>query len=400
MAEIPERIGPYRVLSKIGEGGMGVVYKAEDQRLERVVALKVIREFEGDASRKRRFWQEARAAAQVAHPNACRIYDIAEEQDRLVLVMEFIEGESLARRLKRGSLPAQEAGQIALALLSALEAFHKIGIVHRDLKPGNVVLSNGGTKLLDFGIAKHVPLNSNEETVATLGDATAPGIFLGTPRYASPEQFCGKPVDARSDLFSMGAILFEMLTGQPAFQGESFGEIAHAVLHGSPPALSGSPAIAAMGRTVHRALARDPQGRYSSAEAMAEELRATLLMDGIETKARAHTLRRIIVLPFRMLRPSEEIQFLAYSLPEAITVSLAGLENLVVRSSIVAAQYSGDAPDLQKIAREAEVDVVLTGAAQCRHATADYDAARGGAKRNAALVALLAGNDSRTTGTS
>jgi serine/threonine protein kinase/tetratricopeptide (TPR) repeat protein len=362
MAEIPERIGPYRVLSKIGEGGMGVVYKAEDQRLERVVALKVIREFEGDASRKRRFWQEARAAAQVAHPNACRIYDIAEEQDRLVLVMEFIEGESLARRLKRGSLPAQEAGQIALALLSALEAFHKIGIVHRDLKPGNVVLSNGGTKLLDFGIAKHVPLNSNEETVATLGDATAPGIFLGTPRYASPEQFCGKPVDARSDLFSMGAILFEMLTGQPAFQGESFGEIAHAVLHGSPPALSGSPAIAAMGRTVHRALARDPQGRYSSAEAMAEELRATLLMDGIETKARAHALRRIIVLPFRMLRPSEEIQFLAYSLPEAITVSLAGLENLVVRSSIVAAQYSGDAPDLQKIAREAEVDVVLTGA--------------------------------------
>jgi len=105
----------------------------------------------------------------------------------------------------------------------------------------------------------------------------------------------------------MGAILFEMLTGQPAFQGESFGEIAHAVLHGSPPALSGSPAIAAMGRTVHRALARDPQGRYSSAEAMAEELRATLLMDGIETKARAHALRRIIVLPFRMLRPSEEI---------------------------------------------------------------------------------------------
>jgi len=361
MPEIPERIGHYRVLSKVGEGGMGVVYKAEDQRLERVVALKVIREFDGDSSRRNRFWQEARTAAQVAHPNACRIYDIAEEQDRLVLVMEFIEGESLARRLERGSLPAQEAGQIALALLSAVEAFHKIGIIHRDLKPSNIVLSNGGTKLLDFGIAKHVS-NMNQETVATLGDATAPGIFLGTPRYASPEQFCGKPVDARSDLFSAGAILFEMLAGQPAFQGESFGEIAHAVLHVSPPALSGSPAIAAMGRIVHRALARDPQERYPNAEAMAEELRATLQMDGIETKARAHALRRLIVLPFRLLRPSEEIQFLVYSLPEAITVSLAGLENLVVRSSIVAAQYSGDAPDLQKIAKEAEVDVVLTGA--------------------------------------
>src|SRR6267142_214968 len=362
MLEIPESIGPYRVLSKVGEGGMGVVYKAEDQRLGRVVALKVIREFDGDSSRRSRFWQEARAAAQVSHPNACRIYDIAEEQDRLVLVMEFIEGETLAQRLERGSLPAQEAGQIALALLSALEAFHKVGIVHRDLKPGNIVLSNGGTKLLDFGIAKHVPVNAAEETVTTLRDGTLPGVFLGTPRYASPEQFRGRPVDARSDLFSMGAILFEMLTGQPPFPGESFGEIAHAVLHVSPPALSGSPAIAAMGRIVHRALAREPQDRYPTAEAMAQEVRATLLMDGIETKAHARALRRLIVLPFRVLRPSAEIQFLAYSLPEAITVSLAGLENLVVRSSIVAAQYSGDAPDLQKIAREAEVDVVLTGA--------------------------------------
>jgi len=362
MAEMPERIGPYRVLSVVGEGGMGVVYKAEDQRLERVVALKVIREFEGDSSRRSRFWQEARAAAQVAHPNACRIYDIAEVQDRLVLVMEFIEGESLARRLERGSLPAREAGQIALALLSALEAFHRIGIVHRDLKPSNIVLSNGGTKLLDFGIAKHIRSNANEETIATLGDATAPGIFLGTPKYASPEQFRGRPVDARSDLFSLGVVFFEMLAGKPPFSGETFGEVAHAVLEGSPPALSGSPAIAAMGRIVHRALSREPQDRYASAEAMAAELRATLQMDGIETNARAQPLRRIIVLPFRMLRPSEDIQFLAYSLPEAITVSLAGLENLVVRSSVAASRYSTEAPDLRKIAKEAEVDVVLTGA--------------------------------------
>src|SRR5258708_2065415 len=190
--------------------------------------------------------------------------------------MEFIEGESLARRIERGSLPAQEAGQIALALLSALEAFHKIGIVHRDLKPSNIVLSNGGTKLLDFGIAKHVSLNTAEETAATLVDATTPGMFLGTPRYASPEQFDGRAVDTRSDLFSMGVILFEMLTGQPAFPGETFGEISHAVLHGSPPALSGSPAIAAMGRIVHRAISREPRDRYASAEAMAAELRATL----------------------------------------------------------------------------------------------------------------------------
>jgi tetratricopeptide (TPR) repeat protein len=124
MPELPESIGPYRILAKIGEGGMGVVYKAQDQRLKRIVALKVIREFDSDATRRQRFWQEARTAAQVAHPNACRIYDIAEEQDRLVLVMEFIEGESLAERIRRGPLPAQEAAQIVLAILSALEAFH------------------------------------------------------------------------------------------------------------------------------------------------------------------------------------------------------------------------------------------------------------------------------------
>src|SRR6266852_612739 len=342
MTETPERIGPYRILSKVGEGGMGVVYEAEDSRLQRVVALKVIRELDADASVQKRFWQEARAAAQVSHPNACRIYDITEEQARLVLVMEFIEGESLARRIQRGPLPAQEAAQIVLAVLSALEAFHKIGIVHRDLKPENIVLSDCGTKLLDFGIAKHVAAGSGQETLMTCSDQTTPGMFLGTPRYASPEQFRGQTVDARSDLFSMGAIFFEMLTGQPPFSGNSFGEMAHAVLQGAPPALSGSPAIAAMGRIVHRALAREPHDRYPNAETMAAELRATLLLDGIETKARAQALRRLMVLPFRVLRPNADTEFLAYSLPEAITVSLAGLENLLVCSSVVPSRYSPD----------------------------------------------------------
>jgi serine/threonine protein kinase len=362
MAEIPDCIGPYRILSKIGEGGMGVVYKAQDQRLERIVALKVIREFGSDSSRRQRFWQEARAAAQVSHPNACRLYDIAEDQGALVLVMEFLEGQSLSQRIAQGPLTPREAAQTVLGILSALEAFHKIGIVHRDLKPANVFLSAHGTKLLDFGIAKHVQLNPVDETVATLADVTQPGVFLGTPRYASPEQFRGQPVDTRSDLFSIGAILFEMLTGNPAFAGTTFAEVAHSVLYASPPALTGSPAIASMGRIVHTALARAPQDRYQTAERMAEDLRATLLMEGIETKARALALRRLIVLPFRLLRHSEEIEFLAYSLPEAITISLAGLENLIVRSPLVATQYSPEAPDLQKISKETEVDVILTGA--------------------------------------
>jgi serine/threonine protein kinase/tetratricopeptide (TPR) repeat protein len=360
--DIPERIGPYRILAKVGEGGMGVVYKAEDSRLGRVVALKVIRELKADAGQQKRFWKEARAAAQVAHPNACRIYDVSEEQARLVLVMEFIEGESLAERIQQGPLPAQEAAHIVLSVLSALGAFHKAGIVHRDLKPGNIVLASSGAKLLDFGIAKDIASRSARETLLTCDDQTSEGMFLGTPRYASPEQFRGHTVDARSDLFSMGAIFFEMLTGQPPFSGNSFGEIAHAVLQCSPPALSGSPAIVAMGRIVHRALAREPQERYANAETMAADLRGTLLLEGIETKARAQALRRLMVLPFRVLRPNADTEFLAYSLPEAITVSLAGLENLLVRSSVVAARYSAEAVDLQQIAKEAEVDVVLTGA--------------------------------------
>jgi serine/threonine protein kinase/tetratricopeptide (TPR) repeat protein len=341
---------------------MGVVLKAQDQRLDRTVALKLIRSRADDPARRQRFWQEARAAAQVAHPNACRLYDITEESGELVLVMEFVEGESLAQRLRQGSVPAREAAQIALEVLSALQAFHKLGIVHRDLKPANILLSPHGAKLLDFGIVKHVLIPESDETAATLSDTTVQGVFLGTPRYASPEQFNGRAVDVRSDIFSLGAILFEMLTGKFAFSGETFAELAHSVLHVTPPALTGSPAITAIGRIVHSALSRAPHERYLSAEKMAEDIRKALLAEGIDTVARAQTLRRMIVLPFRMVRRSDELEFLTYSLPESITVSLSGLENLVVRSSIIAARYAQDVPDFQKIASEAEVDVILTGA--------------------------------------
>ena len=362
MSEFPESIGPYRVLSKVGEGAMGIVLKAQDKRLNRMVALKIIREFQSDPGRRRRLLQEARAAAQVCHPNACQLYDLGEENDTLFLVMEFIEGESLADRIRRGPLPPQEASQIVLGMLSALEAFHRAGIIHRDLKPSNVLLSSQGAKLLDFGIAKQHGTRPADAAATLTADATMPGMFLGTPRYASPEQLKGQAVDARSDLFSVGAIFFEMLTGTPPFSGESFAEIAHSVLHVSPPALTGSPAVFALGRIVQSALARDPQERYFSAEAMAGKIREALAMDGVESRVRARPVQRLMVLPFRILRPSEEVQFLSFSLPEAITVSLTGLNDLVVRSSIVAAQYGSDSPDLKRIAKEAEVDVVLTGA--------------------------------------
>src|SRR5215471_7754347 len=355
-------LGPYKIVDKLGEGGMGAVFRAHDSRLDRVVAVKAVRGQQADSALRQRSWQEARAVARVSHPNACRLYDILEENGQLFLVMELIEGESLAARMQRGPLPIQEAAQTMLNILSALEAFHRAGIVHRDLKPANVVLSPQGTKVLDFGLAKQTDWKTLDPSGSTISSATAAGTFLGTPRYASPEQFRGQAVDSRSDIFAVGAILFEMLAGQPAFVGESFVEIAHSVLHGSPPALAGSPAISAFSRIVHTALAREAQDRYPSAENMAAEIRGALAMEGIEARVKARPLRRLIVLPFRMLRPSEEIEFLAFSLPEAITASLAGLEDLVVRSSIVADRYAHGSPDLKKIATEEDVDVVLTGA--------------------------------------
>jgi serine/threonine protein kinase len=354
-------ISQYRIVERLGEGGMGIVYKAEDMRLGRVVALKVIRGYQREPGRRRRLWQEARAAAQVSHPNACQLYELGQEKDALFLVMEFIEGESLEDRLKRGRLPPQEAAQIVLGMLSALEAFHRAGIVHRDLKPSNVLISSQGAKLLDFGIAKQNSLDFCDPASALPPDATMPGVFLGTPRYASPEQLKGERADARSDLFSVGAIFFEMLTGSPPFSGESFAEICHSVLHALPPALTGSAAISAFGRIARTALERDPVNRYPNADAMAAKIREALAMDGLDASVRARPVQRLMVLPFRILRSREEMQFLAFSLAEAITVSLAGLNDLIVRSSIVAARYLSDPLDLKRIAKEAEVDLVLIG---------------------------------------
>src|SRR5262249_31490950 len=175
MPAFPEHIGPYRIVSQLGAGGMGAVFRAHDQRLDRIVALKAVHGLQTHPCLRKRSWQEARAAAKVSHPNACRLYDILEEDDHLYLVMELIEGESLAVRMRRGAVPIQEAAQIMLSILSALEAFHKAGIVHRDLKPANVMLSPEGTKVLDFGLAKQTHWNAPHAVSTTLADATISG---------------------------------------------------------------------------------------------------------------------------------------------------------------------------------------------------------------------------------
>lgn len=360
MAVHPERIGPYQISGKLGEGGMGVVYSADDTRLNRPVALKMIRDSGGNESLRKRFLREAQAAAHVNHPNICRIYDIGEMEGHPFLVMELLEGESLAGRIARGPLPLPEAVQVTLSILSALAALHNCSIVHRDLKPSNVFLSLHGVKLLDFGLAKPVmsPMDTDSPTQTEI---TQQGILALTPRYGSPEQVTGKEADYRSDLFSLGAVLFEMLTGKPAFDGESMVEIFHAVLYDSPPALTGSQAVSSVDRILRRAMAKSPTERFQSAEAMAAELRAAVRTDDAGTRVETRSMKRLIVLPFRALRPDADTDFLAFSLPEAIGASLAGLSSLVVRSSLAAARYAGATPDLKEIARELDVDVVLAG---------------------------------------
>lgn len=360
MSGHPERIGPYQITGKLGEGGMGVVYRAHDSRLDRPVAVKMILGSGDDESGRKRFLREAQSAARVTHPNICRLYDIGEEDGRPFLVMELLEGEPLAARLANGPMAVPEAVQIILSVLSALAAVHRSALVHRDLKPSNVFISTQGVKVLDFGLAKPVAQPSTTDS-ATQIDLTQPGAIAATPRYASPEQLTGKPVDARSDLFSTASMLFEMLAGRQAFQGGSQMEIFHAILYDAPPALSGSPAASAVNRVVQKALAKDPDARYQEADAMAAELRAVMQLDAPAARVEALSAKKLIVLPFRALRSDPDTDFLAFSLPEAIAASLTGLSSLVVRSSLAAARYASGTPDLKEIAREADVDVVLTG---------------------------------------
>lgn len=359
MPALPERIGPYEITGKLGEGGMGIVYSANDTRLNRPVALKMILDSYNDEDSRKRFLREAQAAARVTHPNICRLYDIGEADGRPFLVMELLEGESMSARLARGAMPLAEALNVMLSILSALAALHRSSIVHRDLKPSNVFLSTHGVKLLDFGLAKPVALLSGEGHTQT--ELTAHGVIAGTPRYSSPEQVTGKPVDARSDLFAAAAILFEALAAKPAFGGNSAIEIFHAVLYEAPPALSGSQAIAAVDRVLRRAMEKDPAGRYPAADEMAAELRTVMGLDDSGTRVETRAVKRLIVLPFRVLRPDPETDFLAFSLPDAIAASLAGLSSLVVRSSLAAARFAGAALDLREIAKEVDVDTVLTG---------------------------------------
>jgi len=356
--DLPSKIGLYQITGRLGQGGMGIVYSARDPRLERRVAIKVMASHAMDEEARKRFWREARAAASVNHPNIAPIYEIGEHQGELYLAMELLQGESLADRLRDGPLTVAETIPIGLGILDALAALHARAIIHRDLKPSNVFLTRHGVKLLDFGLARPFQTELAQSSV----DLTRTGMLVGTPRYIAPEQITGKPIDGRCDLFAAGAILFEMLAGRPAFQGNNVVEILHATLSEQPPALAGSPAVTALDRIIRRAIAKNPADRPPTAEAMAADLRAMNGSGADDTSAAlARTLMRLVVLPFRVLRSDPETDFLAFSLPDAIATSLSRFGSLIVRSTTSAARFATESPDLKALAAEADVDRVVTG---------------------------------------
>ena len=356
--EMRQTIGHYQITGTLGEGGMGVVYAARDERLGRSVAIKMIRAAVSEPAARDRLVREARSAASLNHPSICQLYEIGEENGELFLAMELLQGESLATRLTRGPLPLGEAVSTALGMLTGIEALHRQGLVHRDLKPSNIFLTPHGVKLLDFGLA--TPSHDPAQT-ATLIRLTEPGTVVGTPQYAAPEQLQGGEVDTRTDLFASGAVLYEMLAGKPPFAGSSPVEVFHSILYDQPPVLTGGPAVTALDRIVHRALAKKPGDRYQTVDAMAQDLRGAMALGDTGSGAAARALTRLIVLPFRILRQDPETDFLAFSLADALTSSLSGLQSLVVRSSAAAARFAADTPDLKAIASDTEVDLVLLG---------------------------------------
>jgi serine/threonine protein kinase/Tol biopolymer transport system component len=294
-----QRIGPYQLASKIGAGGMGEVYKARDTRLDRTVAIKVLTaHLADDPHARERFQREARAVAALNHPHICTLHDVGSHdpstgsgQAMDFLVMEYLDGETLAERLAKGPLPLDRALQYAIQIAGALDKAHRQGITHRDLKPGNVMLTKAGTKLLDFGLAKLRPA----EGVVAMSAAphvrsflTGRGAILGTLQYMAPEQLEGKPADARTDIFAFGALLYEMLTGKRAFEGTSQASLISAILSSDPPPIALLQLLSppALDRVVKKCLAKDPDERWQSAHDLTSEL-TWIAESGLQTAVAA-----------------------------------------------------------------------------------------------------------------
>ncbi len=305
------KLGPYEILAPIGAGGMGEVYRAKDTRLERTVAIKVLPDHLSSPEARQRFEREAKMISQLSHPHICALYDVGHQEGVEYLVMEFLEGETLADRVGRGSLPIEQAVKYGIQIAEALDRAHRAGVVHRDLKPANVMLTRGGVKLLDFGLAKlsEPPAGvvsglSMLPTTPRGSNLTVAGTILGTFQYMAPEQLEGKEADARTDIFAFGSVLYEMVTGRKAFAGTSQASLIASILEKQPEAINSIQPLApaALDHVVRKCLAKEPDERWQSAADVASELRwasetsaaAIPQTRPVAKSPRASTLRRLL----------------------------------------------------------------------------------------------------------
>ncbi len=288
------RLGPYEIVSPLGAGGMGEVYRARDTRLDRTVAIKVLpSHLAQDPERRARFEREARAVSALDHPHICTLHDIGQLDGVDYIVLEYLEGETLAERLQKGPLPLEQALRLGAQIADALDKAHRAGIVHRDLKPGNVVLTKAGAKLLDFGLARAAEPAGIAPSLSTFPTQAKPlteaGSLLGTFQYMAPEQVEGREVDARTDLFALGSVLYEMVTGKRAFEGKSQASLIAAILERQPEPISALQPMTppALDHLVRRCLAKDPDERWQSAADVAGELKWIGESGGAPATARA-----------------------------------------------------------------------------------------------------------------
>jgi eukaryotic-like serine/threonine-protein kinase len=344
------RLGPYEILSLVGAGGMGEVYKCRDTRLDRTVAIKILPDtFAADPQFRERFDREARTISQLDHPHVCALYDVGEQDGTAFLVMQFLEGETLADRLAKGALPIDQAIKTGIEIASALDRAHRAGIVHRDLKPGNIMLTKTGARLLDFGLAKSsASVLAGASTLPTAANLTAEGTILGTFQYMAPEQIEGQNVDARTDIFAFGVVLYEMVTGQRAFTGKTHASLISSILKDTlRPIVELQPLVPPLlDHIVSRCLAKDPDERWQSASDLTRELRwineagAAARAAASPVAPRAGRGRLILV----------------------VAAALAGLVAGTVATTLVARFGSRRAPD-----RGSEIMRVAVGIAPAEH---------------------------------
>jgi serine/threonine protein kinase len=362
-------LGPYEILAAIGAGGMGEVYEGLVPRLGRRVAIKILPgDLASDADRLRRFELEARAASALNHPNVLTIHDVGTHEGIPYLVMELLEGQSLAQRLAGGGLSIPQAVDYAQQIAQGLAAAHAKGIVHRDLKPDNVFVSTDGrVKIVDFGLARQAVVlagadETGEPTLARPA-GTGAGALLGTVGYMAPEQARGEPADVRSDVFSFGCVLYEMLSGRRAFARGSAVETLYAILHDEPPRLSdlAVPVPPGLERAIGRCLEKRPDARFPSAADLVPVLRS--LSDGLAPDVAPPAVHdeSLLVLPFADLSPGRDNEYFSDGLTEEIIGDLSRIGSLRVVSRTTAMALKGTPKSLPTLAREMAVRYVLEG---------------------------------------